>query len=72
MAEENTFRSEVTELVEAGWRIESETPERMTLFKRNFGSAKIHIIIWFVVVDLITAIWGAETLRKDDEMPHPP
>ena len=45
MADENTFRREVTELVEAGWRIETETPERVTLVKRNFGSAKNHLII---------------------------
>lgn len=35
-------------------------------------SEVFHITIWFVVVALIIAIWGAETLRKDGEMPHPP
>lgn len=45
MAAENTFRREVTELVEDGWHIESETPERVTLVMRNFGSAKNHLII---------------------------
>lgn len=45
MAAEDRFRREVTELVETGWRIESETPERVTLVKRNFGTAKNHLII---------------------------
>lgn len=45
MPEEDTFRREVTELVEDGWRIESETPDRVTLVKRNFGSAKNHLVI---------------------------
>ncbi len=45
MPDEDAFRREVTELVEGGWRIESETPERVTLVKRDFGSAKNHLII---------------------------
>jgi hypothetical protein len=45
MVENDRVRREITELVESGWRIESETPERVTLVKRNFGSAKNHLII---------------------------
>lgn len=45
MAEEDTFRHEITQLVESGWRIESETPGRVTLVKRNFGSPTTHILI---------------------------
>lgn len=45
MGDDDTFRREVTDLVESGWRIESETPERVTLVKRDFGSAKTHLLI---------------------------
>lgn len=45
MAESETFRHEITDLVESGWRIESETPKRVTLVKRNFGTARNHLII---------------------------
>lgn len=45
MVRDETVRREITELVESGWRIESETPERVTLVKRNFGSAQNHLII---------------------------
>lgn len=37
------------------------------------GRAEVfHIALWFVVVVLITVIWGAKTFRKDNQMPHPP
>ena len=39
--------------MESGWRIESETPDRVTLVKRNFGSARNHLII------AILTIWWA-------------
>lgn len=45
MVESDSYRREVTELVETGWRIESETPERVTLVRRNFGSLGTHLII---------------------------
>lgn len=50
MAESETYRREVTDLVESGWRIESETPDRATLVKRNFGSAKNHLIIAILTI----------------------
>lgn len=50
MAEADAFRREVTELVESGWRIESETPKRITLVKRNFGSARNHLIIALLTI----------------------
>ena len=45
MAESESYRRRVTELVETGWRIESETPERVTLVRRNFGSVGTHLVI---------------------------
>lgn len=45
MVKDDTVRREITELVESGWRIESETPKRVTLVKRNFGSAQNHLLI---------------------------
>lgn len=50
MGHEDSVRREITELVESGWRIESETPERVTLVKRNFGSAKAHLIIALLTI----------------------
>ncbi|MFW6385338.1 MAG: hypothetical protein ACOCY7_04295, partial [Halodesulfurarchaeum sp.] len=45
MTEIDSYRREVTELVESGWRIESETDDRVTLVDRNFGTARNHLII---------------------------
>lgn len=71
MAEENAYRRKVTELVEQGWRIESETPERMTLVKRNFGSAEIHVIIavftiWWLM-GIPNALYAAYKYFDDSE-----
>lgn len=48
--ENDSYQSEVTQMVEAGWQIETETPERVTLVKRNFGSLAIHLIIAIVTL----------------------
>lgn len=45
MVNDEAVRREITELVESGWRIETETPERVTLVRRNFGSAGVHALI---------------------------
>lgn len=39
------YKREVTDLVETGWRIEEETPDRVTLVNRTVGSARMHLII---------------------------
>lgn len=39
------YKREVTELVEMGWRVEEETPDRVTLVNHTVGSAKTHLII---------------------------
>lgn len=71
MAEADTFRRHVTELVESGWRIESETPERVTLVKRDFGSAKNHLIIavltiWWLM-GIPNILYAAYTYFEDSE-----
>lgn len=53
MADDESYRREVTALVESGWHIESETPERVTLVKRNFGTAAAHLLI------AVFTIWWA-------------
>lgn len=45
MAQTNSYRDEVTAKVESGWRIEEETPDRVTLVRRDFGSPGIHLLI---------------------------
>ncbi len=63
----NTARSILVAILMHGWI--NFTLQSIELTGR---SEVFHIMIWFVVAALITAIWGAKTLRKDDEMPHPP
>lgn len=63
----NTARSILVAILMHGWT--NFTLQSIELTGR---SEVFHITIWFVVVALIIAIWGAETLRKDDKMPHPP
>lgn len=53
MPESELYRRDVTEKVEAGWRIEEETAERVTLVKRTVGSPKAHLIL------AILTIWWA-------------
>lgn len=40
-----SYKREVTDLVKAGWRVEEETPDRVTLVNRTVGSARMHLII---------------------------
>jgi len=63
----NTARSILVAILMHGWT--NFTLQSIELTGR---SEVFHITIWFVVAALITAIWGAKTLRKDGEMPHPP
>lgn len=49
----DSYRREVTDLVEAGWRIEEETADRVTLVKRAYGDPGIHILI------AVFTIWWA-------------
>ena len=53
MSESELYRREVTEKVESGWRIEEENGERVTLVKRNVGSARAHLLI------AVLTIWWA-------------
>ncbi len=45
MREHEPYQREVTEKVEAGWRIEEETADRVTLVKRRFGSPTVHVLL---------------------------
>lgn len=40
-----SYKREVTDLVKAGWRVEEETHDRVTLVNRTVGSARMHLII---------------------------
>lgn len=63
----NTARSIFAVIVLHGWT--NFTVQTIELTGR---SEVLHIMTWFVVITLITGTWGANTLRNDDEMPHPP
>lgn len=53
MQESKSHQRRVTEKVEAGWRIEEETSDRVVLVKRNIGSPTVHVIL------AILTIWWA-------------
>ena len=45
MGGEHSYHREVKRKVELGWQIEDETPERITLVKREYGNPGVHIVI---------------------------
>lgn len=45
MDQTDSYRREVTAKVEAGWRIEEDAPDRVTLVRREFGSPGAHLVI---------------------------
>ena len=53
MSANDHYRREVTEKVEAGFRIEEETDERVTLVRRTVGSPRTHLIL------AVLTIWWA-------------
>lgn len=63
----NTERSILAVILMHGWT--NFTLQSIELTGR---SEMIHIGLWVVVVALLTVIWGAGTLTRDDELPHPP
>lgn len=63
----NTARSILAVILLHGWT--NFTVQTIELTGR---SEVFHIGLWFVVVALLTVIWGAKTLTKGDEMPPSP
>ena len=45
MGGEHSYHREVKRKVELGWQIEDETPERITLVKREYGNPGVHLVI---------------------------
>jgi hypothetical protein len=45
MDQTDSYRREVTRMVESGWRIEEETQDRVTVVRRDFGSPGVHLVI---------------------------
>ena len=45
MGGEYSYHREVKRKVELGWQIEDETPERITLVKREYGNPGVHLVI---------------------------
>ncbi|WP_135826485.1 zinc ribbon domain-containing protein [Halorussus ruber] len=63
------LQREIDDAIADGWRIESETPDRVVLVKRNLGSIGVHLILavltgwWsFGVVNLV---YGAYKYLND-------
>lgn len=53
MAGDETYRRQVTRMIESGWRVEEDTPERVTLVRREYGSPGVHLVL------AIFTIWWA-------------
>lgn len=53
MQGDESYRRQVTTMIESGWRVEEDTPERVTLVKREFGSPGVHLVL------AILTIWWA-------------
>lgn len=47
------LQREIDDAIVEGWRIESETPERVVLVKRNYGDLGIHVLL-----AVLTAWWS--------------
>lgn len=45
MDHSDSYRREVTAKVESGWRIEEETPDRVTLVRREYGDPWVHLVV---------------------------
>lgn len=71
MDENRDYRRRVTELVESGWRIESEADDRVTLVDREFGSLAAHLLIavltiWWTM-GVGNLLYGAYKYLADSE-----
>lgn len=53
MERDDSYRREVTAKVEAGWQIEEETDDRVTLVRRDVGDPWTHVVI------AVLTIWWA-------------
>lgn len=61
MRSERTQR-EIDRLIESGWRIDEETPERTVLVRREYGDVVIHLLILvltFWTGGIANVIYGA-------------
>jgi hypothetical protein len=71
VADTDTYRREVTRLVENGWRIEEETPERVTLVRRTVGTVEAHLVIAVLTVWWLMGVpnllYGAYKYVSDSE-----
>ncbi|SEQ51802.1 zinc ribbon domain-containing protein [Natrinema salaciae] len=57
------LQAEIDDLVARGWRIEEETPDRVVMVDREFGSVITHVLValltfWFSM-GLGNVVWGA-------------
>ncbi|RZH68508.1 zinc ribbon domain-containing protein [Natrinema altunense] len=59
----NRLQREIDDLVSRGWTIEEETPDRVVMVDREFGSVLSHVLVavltvWFSM-GLGNVVWGA-------------
>ncbi|WP_137283713.1 zinc ribbon domain-containing protein [Halorussus salinisoli] len=65
------LQRQIDDAIADGWRIESETPERVVLVKRNFGSLGVHLIIALLTgwwsFGVINLVYGAYKYLNDSQ-----
>jgi ribosomal protein S27AE len=63
------LQREIDDAIAGGWRIESETPERVVLIKRNYGSLGVHLILAILTgwwsFGVINIVYGAYKYLND-------
>jgi len=66
-----SLQRQIDDAIAEGWRIESETPERVVLVKRNVGSLGVHLIVALLTgwwsFGLVNLVYGAYKYLNDSQ-----
>jgi ribosomal protein S27AE len=66
-----SLQREIDDAIAEGWRIESETPERVVLVKRNVGSLGVHLALALLTAwwsfGLVNLVYGAYKYLNDSQ-----
>ncbi|WP_435180022.1 zinc ribbon domain-containing protein [Halorussus sp. AFM4] len=65
------LQREIDDLIARGWRIESETPERVVMVKRNVGSLGVHLLLAILTgwwsFGLVNLVYGGYKYLNDSQ-----
>ncbi|MFC7081205.1 zinc ribbon domain-containing protein [Halorussus caseinilyticus] len=66
-----SLQRQIDDAIADGWRIESETPERVVLVKRNVGSLGVHLILALLTgwwsFGLVNLVYGGYKYLNDSQ-----